>query len=165
MMENKDEKKVNLAREMLKTISAQIHLLVESGQFATVNEAVIETCYKSEEHQVFKKFHEWKDEGKKIKKGSKGFPVWSRPLDIKKDEKHPDLEKDIKYYPICYLFSNSQVEEPTPEMESKIAELQLIVDDLKATPEYQKYVDQRKLCLIDSRLRSIDLLLSAGILS
>ena len=72
-MENKDEKKVNLAREMLKTISAQIHLLVESGQFATVNEAVIETCYKSEEHQVFKKFHEWKDEGKKIKKGSPRF--------------------------------------------------------------------------------------------
>ena len=87
MMENKDEKKVNLASEMLKTISAQIHLLVESGQFATVNDAVIETCYISEEHQVFKKFHEWKDEGKKIKKGSKGFPVWSRPLDIKKDEK------------------------------------------------------------------------------
>jgi hypothetical protein len=86
-----EERKVNPSREALKELSRALHGLVESGQFSTVNEAVINTAYKNEQHQEFKKFSEWKQEGRRIIKGSKGFPVWARPKEIKKDD-HPDLE-------------------------------------------------------------------------
>ena len=46
----------------------------------------------------------------------------------------------------------------------KTAELQKIVDDLKTRPEFKRYVEERKLSLIDSRLEYIDLLLNTGIL-
>jgi len=79
-----EEKKINPAREALKELSRALHGLVESGEYTTVNEAVINVAYKNSEHQEFKKFSEWKEAGRKIKKGSKGFAVWARPKEIKK---------------------------------------------------------------------------------
>ena len=97
------------ARQELKAISKVAKMLVKEGAFDTVNEAIIETVYRKDGNDIFKKFNEWKQAGKKIKKGSKGFPVWARPKEMKKDE-HPDLEDDFSFFPICYLFSNAQVE-------------------------------------------------------
>ncbi len=97
------------ARQMLKELSNEVKPLVKEGAFDTVNEAVIKLCYMRDGHDEFKKFNQWLNEGKRVKKGEKGFPVWARPKDMKKDE-HPDLEDDFSFFPICYLFSNAQVE-------------------------------------------------------
>jgi hypothetical protein len=99
----------NEARESLKEISIAVKPLVKAGAFDTVNQAVIETVYKNDENLTFKKFNEWLNDGKRVKKGSKGFPVWARPREMKKEE-HPNIEDDFSFYPICYLFSNAQVE-------------------------------------------------------
>lgn len=108
-METTTKTRTHEAREMLKALSRAAKLLVKEGAFDTVNEAVIETAYRNSEHYTFKKFSEWKEEGKRIKKGSKGFPVWARPKEMKKED-HPDIEDEFSFFPICYLFSNAQVE-------------------------------------------------------
>jgi hypothetical protein len=105
----KYQPRIHEAREILKGLSRAVKPLVKQGAYDTVNEAVIDTAYKNNGHEVFKKFSEWKQEGRKIKKGSKGFPVWARPKDMKKED-HPDLEDEFSFFPICYLFSNAQVE-------------------------------------------------------
>ncbi len=103
------------ARSALVTLSNQLSVYVEAGMYDTINEAVI-AFYSDEVHTTFKKFREWKAEGKKIKKGSKSFPVWARPLAALKAEANegkpePQEEEDnYRYFPICHLFSNAQVE-------------------------------------------------------
>lgn len=70
--------------------------------------------------EEFKSFKAWKKEGKKIKKGSKGFLFWSRPVNQIKIEKEaqkgtltPDLQKSLESeksnFAVCYLFSNLQI--------------------------------------------------------
>ena len=96
-------------RDNLKAISGPAKLLVQMGRFDTVNEAIIETIYSSKEHQEFKTFNEWGKLGFKVVKGSKAFAVWAKP----KQAQNHNTEKEgdeYKYFPICYLFSNAQVE-------------------------------------------------------
>lgn len=98
----------NEVREQLKALSTQLKPLVKAGEFNTVNEAIIETAYKSAEHQEFKKFNEWKKLGFTILKGSKAFAVWAQPV---KGKKKVEVEegKEFEFFPICFLFSNNQV--------------------------------------------------------
>lgn len=75
---------------------------------ATINEGLIEH-YKKGGHEQFKTFGQWKDSGFSIKKGSKAFLVWGSPREIV----HPDPENnddEFRYFPLCYLFSDLQVE-------------------------------------------------------
>lgn len=83
----------------------------------------------------FKTFHDWKKEGYKVKKWSKSFRVWGSPLKAKKqgEEQQPeavqeaesDAEKTFKFWPMCSLFNESQVEpiqgdeEPTPSKKAE----------------------------------------------
>jgi hypothetical protein len=98
------------ARQELKALSKMAKALVKEGAFDTVNEAIIQTCYTDDTHYEFKKFYEWKKEGKSIIKGSKGFPVWTRPIEREEDQKNDiDDKDDSTYWGICYLFSNAQV--------------------------------------------------------
>lgn len=110
---NKDERKernfskAKQAREELKAISKAAKLLVQGGVFESVNEAIIETVYNDKENHTFKTFNQWISEGYKIIKGSKAYPIWAKPRKGQSTEKG---EKDeYKYFPICYLFSNTQV--------------------------------------------------------
>jgi hypothetical protein len=58
-----------------------------------------------------KTFHQWKSEGKKVKKGEKGFAVWSSPkVGVKKKEAEQQSEESYKFWNICYLFTETQVE-------------------------------------------------------
>lgn len=97
------------ARESLKALSGPAKLLVQMGAFDTVNEAIIETVYSSKEHQVFKTFNEWARQGFKVVKGSKAFAVWAKPKQAQNHDKAKEGD-EYKYFPICYLFSNAQVE-------------------------------------------------------
>jgi len=77
----------------------------------TLNSIIIEVFYKKDGNTEFKTFKEWKEEGKKIIKGSKGFVIWGRPIGTQKAEEGKETdEEEINYFPISHLFSNKQVE-------------------------------------------------------
>lgn len=74
----------------------------------TVNELLIES-YTDEENTEFALFWDWKKKGYKVKKGSKAFLVWGRKRKIENKDAAED-EKETKFFPVAYLFSNAQVE-------------------------------------------------------
>ena len=125
LKEKREPRPIELARERLKLLSLEVKDLVEDGTFETVNDAIMETLYKSREHRTFNSFMGWKQQGKQVKKGEKAFLLWSKPKNITKDPK-PDEETEestqddmYKYYGIAYLFSNAQVEDiEIPESEA-----------------------------------------------
>ena len=103
--------KYKATREALRQLSNQVKIMIDSGELdvANINEGLIR-LYSQDGHSEFKTFHQWKKDGKSIKKGSKAFTVWASPQEIP----HPDPESDdeeMTYFPICYLFSNKQVTE------------------------------------------------------
>lgn len=96
-------------RDLLKELSNAVKPLVEMGEYPTVNAAIVASCYQTAEHATFNTFWQWKDLGQSVKKGEKGFPVWAQP--VKAIEQDPASKKDeYDYWPLCYLFSNAQVE-------------------------------------------------------
>lgn len=109
-----DRRKINdfsrakQAREQLKAISKAAKVLVAAGAFDSVNEAIIETVYNDKENHTFKTFNQWISEGYKIIRGSKAYPIWAKPTRGKNFEQGADKD-EYKYFPICYLFSNTQV--------------------------------------------------------
>ncbi|MDA3943704.1 MAG: ArdC-like ssDNA-binding domain-containing protein [Bacteroidetes bacterium] len=85
----------------------------------TINSIIVERFYKNEENAEFKTFNEWRREGYKIKKGSKGFLVWGRPLSEQKSEQEQEEnDEDGAFYPISYVFSNAQVERMAERVEA-----------------------------------------------
>lgn len=61
----------------------------------------------------FGTFKSWQEKGYKVKKGSKGYAIWSRPKNELGREKKPDAPQDeegAKFFGIAYLFSCEQVE-------------------------------------------------------
>lgn len=117
-VKNTKSKEMNPAKVVLIELSKAVSGLVENGDFENVNQAVIETFYKSEEHQEFSTFKGWKEKNFMVKKGSKGFAVWSKPLKGKsiKEEGAPVQEVPLteelgrSFFGVAYLFSNSQVQ-------------------------------------------------------
>jgi hypothetical protein len=110
---SKDEKK-----DLLVSLSNDIKIGMEMGEIDSenVNSALIE-MFQNKEHQTFETFHNWKKKGYKVKKGSKAFFIWSKPLKSKKKEEaekekkvKEDEKKSYKFFGMAYLFSNSQVE-------------------------------------------------------
>lgn len=105
-------------REELKALSKMAKALVKEGAFDSVNEAIIEMCYMKDGHEQFFTLPEWNKKGFKVKKGSHAFVVWGRPKAIALEEQSepgPDAPDDDetekeKFWPLCYLFSNLQVE-------------------------------------------------------
>ncbi len=101
-------------REQLRAMSKTVAPLVEEGAFDTINDAIITTIYKDGEHSEFNTFHQWKDKGYKVKKGSTAFAVWGRPKKKQDAEQgkpvNEDEEDKLKFWPMAYLFSNAQVE-------------------------------------------------------
>lgn len=53
----------------------------------------------------FLTFHQWKEKGRTIKKGEKGFPIWAQPLGSREGDGE---DEDGTYFPMCYLFHESQ---------------------------------------------------------
>lgn len=98
-------------RAQLKERSNKVKPLVEAGEFDTINAAVMAVFYLDDDHQEFRKFKQWKKDGFSILKGSKAFPVWGQPAKAEKKKAEGEDEKDeYEFWPICYLFSNAQVE-------------------------------------------------------
>jgi homospermidine synthase len=116
-MQTEDIKKeltpIQQKREFLKLLSKSAAVYVEQGDFATINEAIINTAYKNETHKFFKTFNQWKAEGFFVKKGETAFVVWGRPTEEQEPEesKETNPEHEGKFFPLAFLFSNAQVQE------------------------------------------------------
>jgi predicted ribonuclease toxin of YeeF-YezG toxin-antitoxin module len=106
-------------REELRELSANLRPLVEKGIFDSLNLAIVDNYKKSENAFHYKRVKEWNEEGKRIKKGSKGFPVWGRKNRPKKEKSGSQAQQlqqaqteneDLGFFPICYLFNEHQIE-------------------------------------------------------
>lgn len=100
-------------RQNLISLSASVRPLVEMGVYDSVNEAIVEV-YKKENEEITElhTFLEWKDKGYRVKKGEKAFPIWGRKRKAKKtvEKEGEEEEKEFKFFPVCYLFADNQVE-------------------------------------------------------
>lgn len=59
----------------------------------------------------FRKFNEWKEAGFKVKKGEKGFPVFSKPVRAKDTQEEGEEKKGKLYFHTAHLFNETQVEQ------------------------------------------------------
>ncbi len=111
----------NPNRERLKELSAGLQILVKEGVYTCVNEALKDIHYRRDGHETFRTFHQWLELGKCVKKGEKGFVVWSSPKKAKSKgaAEQPSTSEDgsdeYKLFGICYLFSNLQVDDLPPK--------------------------------------------------
>lgn len=100
-------------RDKLKGYSNIARGVIESeGLEMTINEYVLNHFYKDAENQEFNTLWQWKDKGFKVVKGALAFAVWGKPKALQKEAEagaEPD-EGETEFYPLCYLFSNAQVE-------------------------------------------------------
>lgn len=99
-------------RDELKALSKTAKLAISMGaEEKTVNEFLIE-MYTDAENQEFHRLEQWSAKGFKVKKGSKSFLVWGKPKNRQNEEakKTTSDEDEDKFFPLCYLFSNAQVE-------------------------------------------------------
>jgi hypothetical protein len=103
-------------REALKELSKLARILVKEEAFDTINEAIIETVYRKDGHEEFNTLPEWNKRGFRVIKGSRAFVVWGRPKKVQEaeqnqtEEEPEEGEDNGKIWPLCYLFSNLQVE-------------------------------------------------------
>jgi len=76
----------------------------------TLNSFIVEYYKNKLGNGELKTFFEWKEKGKTIKKGEKGWPIWGQPLGHRPEEiaEHGEPTDDFKYFPMCYLFHESQ---------------------------------------------------------
>jgi len=78
----------------------------------TVNDVLIINYKKESGCQLFKTFHDWKNDGYKVKKGEKAFRIWGKPIKaLKKSETDTSNEdQEFKMFPMCCVFNELQVE-------------------------------------------------------
>lgn len=109
------EKKPNIRKLELIELSTKLKTLVDLGQYETINKALI-AHYKSQNIEIveFHSFHNWLSQGFKVKKGEKGYAIWTKPIPKKGSPEQPNpenlTEHKYKFFGMCYLFSNLQVE-------------------------------------------------------
>jgi hypothetical protein len=76
----------------------------------TMNSLIVE-IYKIETGaEKFETFKTWKENGMMVKKGEKGFPVFSRPSKAIKEEQGKNTEGERSYFFTAYLFNELQVQ-------------------------------------------------------
>ena len=76
----------------------------------TINSLIVE-IYKIETGaEKFETFKTWKENGMMVKKGEKGFPVFSRPSKAIKEEQGKNTEGERSYFYTAYLFNETQVQ-------------------------------------------------------
>ncbi len=96
-------------REYLKQISQPLKELKKSGSIESINEG-LKSIYSAQGHRVLKTFDQWTDAGYRIKQGAKALYLWGKQT--AKIITEEGEEKEIKYFPLVALFSDSQVYNP-----------------------------------------------------
>lgn len=78
----------------------------------TVNEMLFKILYNPKNEREFNTFDQWRKIGKRVKKGEKAVFIWGMPrkATAKTETKtEQTLEEIYKFWPICFLFSDLQV--------------------------------------------------------
>ena len=100
-------------RKALIEMSKIIRLSVNEGIYSHVNEGLIKTYMENNpEITEFNTFWQWKQLGYTVKKGSAAFLVWGQPRKIEQTPEDSNEPEEFKYWPLCYLFANTQVIKP-----------------------------------------------------
>ena len=88
-------------KQLLKALSVNAKAIIEiEGEERNVNSVLIE-MYTNETHQEFNTFKSWKEKGYKVKKGEKGFFVWSKKLKATdKETAGSEDENEFKFFGI-----------------------------------------------------------------
>ena len=99
-----------ISRKSLIAMSQTLRLLVKEGAIDSVNDG-LKDLYTEQNPTIkeFKTFHQWKDTGATVRKGEKAFLVWGQPRHIEQVPEGSSEPEEFKYWPICYLFANTQV--------------------------------------------------------
>ncbi|MDA3867757.1 MAG: ArdC family protein [Salinivirgaceae bacterium] len=97
-------------RKQLIALSVVMRQLIEVGKVESVNEGLKE-MYIDENPDIneFKTFRQWKEEGATVRKGEKAFVIWGQPRKAEQTTDESEESEEYKYWPICYLFANTQV--------------------------------------------------------
>ena len=105
-------KTIQEKREILKGLSKPLQQLGKNGAINTVNDGLKE-IYAQSGHIQLKTLQQWNRDGKRVVKGSHALCLWGAPKPIdKQQEDNQDGENDpTDFYPICFVFSNLQVNE------------------------------------------------------
>lgn len=80
------------------------------AQGINVNTLILEEYKQATGAQEFKTFKAWKEEGKIVRKGEKGFPIFSRPIKKIKEEQTGEEQTGRTYFGTATVFHNLQVE-------------------------------------------------------
>ena len=114
-------------KELAEIIKGKYSELLAAG--LKVNDLILMEYQQATGANTFQTFKQWKDQGMKVKKGEKGFPIFSKPIQkkAKEEEGEQDEKKGPKYFHTAYLFHEGQVEPMTekekprdPQMEQNI---------------------------------------------
>lgn len=107
-------------RKELIELSKFVREGVKAGAYDSVNEGLKEIYQETNpEIQEFKTFWQWKEEGATVRKGEKAFLIWGQPRKGEQVPEGTNEPEEYKYWPICYLFANTQVYKPEPQTEQE----------------------------------------------
>ena len=113
-------------RRTLIELSQAVRIAVKEGAYDSVNEGLKESYIEQHpEIKEFKTFWQWKDEGATVRKGEKAFLIWGQPRKGSQVPEGTNEPEEYKYWPICYLFANSQIYMPKEEETKSQAETEL----------------------------------------
>lgn len=124
-----------LKRKELIELSKFVRMGVKSGAYESVNEGLKEIYQETNpEIEEFKTFWQWKEEGATVRKGEKAFLIWGQPRKASQVPDGATEPEEFKYWPLCYLFANTQVYKPEAKPESEqqpelVAELATVSGD------------------------------------
>jgi len=124
-----------LKRKELIELSKFVRMGVKSGAYDSVNEGLKEIYQETNpEIEEFKTFWQWKEEGATVRKGEKAFLIWGQPRKASQVPDGATEPEEFKYWPVCYLFANTQVYKPEPAAEPEqqpepVAELATVSGD------------------------------------
>ena len=97
-------------RATLKELSSSVADAVESGEFPTINEALV-ALYAQQGHTEIHSFKHWLTLGKVVKRGEKALLLWGEPKKTGKQEKEEGSDdEEYKFFPLAYVFSQLQVQ-------------------------------------------------------
>ena len=98
-------------RQELKRLSQLIKPKVSSGEFNSINEALLH-FYRGDSGTAlsFNTFDQWRRQNCMVKKGEQSFLLWGAPKPFKKRDDQCDDDQPETFFPICHIFSEKQVE-------------------------------------------------------
>ena len=104
-MENKN--KYSERREQLRKTSDEVAELQKNGKIKTtnLNDALLEFYSGKKKNQVWMTLEQWQSAGYSVRKGETTRMIWG-----KKVSKTNDAHEEFSYFPVVFVFNNTQVE-------------------------------------------------------